>query len=145
MECTNLEQSETTEGLFVFSQHFQHFAAEKQYLQHFAATSVTGCFITIHILIPFRYFYGQNFIIVLSYSVSSPTYVRQSLRQVLEFTAVHFRISARFARLQGFRREDENCVLLDHYAVSSGNLPMFRDNLSVPSSRTPRLAVIPYR
>jgi len=44
MEHTNLEQSETTEGLFVFSQHFQHFAAEKQYLQHFAATSVTGCF-----------------------------------------------------------------------------------------------------
>jgi len=31
---------------------------------------------------------------------------------------------------------DENCVLLGCYAASSGNfLPMFRDNLSVPSSR----------
>jgi hypothetical protein len=29
----------------------------------------------------------------------------------------------------------ENCALLGYYAASSGNfLPMFRDNLSVPSS-----------
>jgi len=30
---------------------------------------------------------------------------------------------------------DENCTLLGYYEASSGNfLPMFRDNLSVPSS-----------
>jgi hypothetical protein len=30
----------------------------------------------------------------------------------------------------------KNCVLLDYYATSSGNiLPTFRDNLSIPSSR----------
>jgi len=36
----------------------------------------------------------------------------------------------------GFRREvDENCALLGYYAANSGDLlPMFRDNLSVPSS-----------
>jgi hypothetical protein len=39
--------------------------------------------------------------------------------------------------ISSFRREaDENCILLDYYAASSGNaLPKFRDNLSVPSSR----------
>ena len=31
---------------------------------------------------------------------------------------------------------DDNCALLFHYTASSGNfLPMFRDKLSVPSSR----------
>jgi len=35
------------------------------------------------------------------------------------------------------RIADENCVLLDHYAASSGNFfTTFRDNLSVLSSRT---------
>jgi len=39
--------------------------------------------------------------------------------------------------ISGFRSVgDENCVLLGCYEASSGNvLPMFRDNLSVPSSR----------
>jgi len=39
--------------------------------------------------------------------------------------------------ISGFRREvDENCALLGYDAASSGNfLPMFRENLSVPSSR----------
>jgi len=38
--------------------------------------------------------------------------------------------------ITGFRREvDKNCPLLVYYAASSGNsLPMFQDNLSVPSS-----------
>jgi len=31
---------------------------------------------------------------------------------------------------------DENCVLLGYYAECSGySLPMFRDNISVPSSK----------
>jgi len=36
----------------------------------------------------------------------------------------------------GFRREvDENCTLLGTFAASSGNsLPMFSENLSVPST-----------
>ena len=39
--------------------------------------------------------------------------------------------------VSNFRREvDENCALLGCYAASSGNfLPMFRDNISVPSTR----------
>jgi hypothetical protein len=39
--------------------------------------------------------------------------------------------------ISGFRRDvDEICALLGCYAASSGNpLPMFRDNISVPSSR----------
>jgi len=39
--------------------------------------------------------------------------------------------------ISDFRREaHENCILLCYYAVRSENsLPMFRDNLSVPSSR----------
>jgi hypothetical protein len=38
--------------------------------------------------------------------------------------------------ISGFRGEvDENCALLGYYAASSGEFfPMFRDNLSVPSS-----------
>ena len=38
----------------------------------------------------------------------------------------------------GFRSDvDEICALLGYYAAYSGNyLPTFRDNLSVPSSRT---------
>jgi len=42
--------------------------------------------------------------------------------------------------ISGFCHEvDENCALLDYYAVSNGNfLPTFRDNLSVPSSRSLR-------
>jgi hypothetical protein len=38
--------------------------------------------------------------------------------------------------ISGFRRKaNENCALLFYYAASSDNfLPMFRDNLSVPSS-----------
>jgi hypothetical protein len=47
--------------------------------------------------------------------------------------------------ISGFRHAvDENCVLLGHYAASSGNfLPTFRDNLSVqsPKIRTRRPAV----
>jgi hypothetical protein len=32
---------------------------------------------------------------------------------------------------------DDNCALLNYYATSGGNfLPTFRDNLSVPSSRS---------
>ena len=43
--------------------------------------------------------------------------------------------------ISGFRREvDENCALLGYYAARSVNyLPTFRDNLSVPSSRTLKL------
>ena len=43
--------------------------------------------------------------------------------------------------ISGFRREvDENCVLLDYYADSSGNsLTTFRDSLSVSSSRVKNL------
>jgi hypothetical protein len=39
--------------------------------------------------------------------------------------------------ISGFRREaDWNCALVGYYAKSSGNsLPMFRDDLSFPSSR----------
>jgi hypothetical protein len=39
--------------------------------------------------------------------------------------------------ISGFRRQvDEDYALLGYYAASSGNfLPMFRDNLSVSSSR----------
>jgi len=34
--------------------------------------------------------------------------------------------------ISGFRREDENCALLGHYAASSGEgVPTFRENLSV--------------
>ena len=37
--------------------------------------------------------------------------------------------------ISGFRGEVvENYALRSRYAASSGNLPMFRDNLSVPSS-----------
>jgi len=38
--------------------------------------------------------------------------------------------------ISGFRRQvDENCALLGYYEASGGNfLPMFRDNLSAPSS-----------
>jgi hypothetical protein len=38
--------------------------------------------------------------------------------------------------ISGFRRKiDENCAHLGYYSASSGNfLPMFWDNLSVPSS-----------
>jgi hypothetical protein len=45
-------------------------------------------------------------------------------------------------RDSGFRREtDKNCTLLRFYAASIDNsLPMFRDNLSVPSSRIKILA-----
>jgi hypothetical protein len=37
--------------------------------------------------------------------------------------------------ISGFRREDENCALLVHYAASSGEgVPTFRESLSVPTS-----------
>ena len=40
--------------------------------------------------------------------------------------------------ISGFQHEgDKKCTLLSFYAASCGNfLPMFRDNLSVPSSRS---------
>jgi hypothetical protein len=43
--------------------------------------------------------------------------------------------------ISGILREVHgNCVLLGHYAASSGNyLPTFRDDLSVPSSRVKNL------
>jgi hypothetical protein len=42
-----------------------------------------------------------------------------------------------YAMISGYRREiDKNSILLGYYAMSSGNsLMMFRENLSVPSSR----------
>jgi len=37
--------------------------------------------------------------------------------------------------ISGYRREDENCALLVHYAASSGEgVPTFREHLSVPAS-----------
>jgi hypothetical protein len=43
--------------------------------------------------------------------------------------------------ISGFRREvDENCDLLGYYAASIANfLPMFRDNISIPSSDVKKL------
>jgi hypothetical protein len=44
--------------------------------------------------------------------------------------------SSKSCMISGFRcLLDENCALLGYYAGSSGNfLPIFQDNLSVPSS-----------
>jgi hypothetical protein len=43
-----------------------------------------------------------------------------------------------FLLISGYRRDvDEICGLLEYYAASCGNcLPTFRDNVSVPSSRS---------
>jgi hypothetical protein len=51
--------------------------------------------------------------------------------------------NANLCAISGFRREgDENCVVLDFYALSSGNfLPKFRDNFPVSSSRVKILAI----
>jgi hypothetical protein len=44
-------------------------------------------------------------------------------------------VSGMYGGKQACIQDVENCVLLGHYAASSGNfLPTFRDNLSVPSS-----------
>jgi hypothetical protein len=67
-----------------------------------------------------------------------------SLDTVLYF--LHYSGPQRFLRrrenkvstmISGFRRDaDEICTILGYNAGSSGNpLPMFRDNVSVPSSR----------
>ena len=52
------------------------------------------------------------------------------------YTVKHDLSVNRSSVISGFRREAaENCALLSHYTASSGDsLPMFRDNLSVPSS-----------
>jgi hypothetical protein len=44
------------------------------------------------------------------------------------------------SKISGFRHDvDELCALLGYYAASSGNpLPTFRDNVSLPYSRSPR-------
>jgi len=61
MEHINLQQSETMEGLFVFPQHSQHFSREKQHLQQFAATSVTGRFKKFVVIFPVYYTHLHSF------------------------------------------------------------------------------------
>ena len=54
------------------------------------------------------------------------------------FIFIFFITTTTIRENSGFRREVHgNCVLLGYYTASSGkSFPTFRDNLSVPSSRT---------
>jgi hypothetical protein len=58
------------------------------------------------------------------------------LLSVVLFCLVRIAIYYRFV-IPGFRCDvDEICILLGHYAASSGNpLPTFQDNVWIPSSR----------